>query len=185
MAPKHQQPHSCSVAPIPSPNTRVHPVVPLTSRVRPQLVSMSSLLESSGASQPVASLTLPAQTGRYLYQMALHNWKEDGLPARMNFDQSERRKLSLRDCHGRFQERDNFYPKQTYTTVFIAVQSTSGNRHYDRRCVLEIWSVYDSSDMLYGPKFEGWQLPNWRAKPAPRRKQTRFTSVTALKHKLP
>ena len=43
MAPKHQQPHSCSAAPIPSPNTRVHPVVPLTSRVRPQLVSVSSL----------------------------------------------------------------------------------------------------------------------------------------------
>ena len=42
MAPKHQQPHSCSAAPIPSPNTRVHPVVPLTSRVRPQLVSVSS-----------------------------------------------------------------------------------------------------------------------------------------------
>ena len=45
---------------------------------------------------------------------------------------------------------------------------------------------------IYGPEFEGWQLPKWRAKPvslrvesAPRRKQTRFTSVTALKHKLP
>ena len=39
--------------------------------------------------------------------------QEDGLPARMNFDQSEHRKFSLRDCHGRFQERENFYPKQT------------------------------------------------------------------------
>ena len=39
--------------------------------------------------------------------------------------------------------------------------------------------------MLYMPDFEGWQLSNQRAKPAsridPRRKQTRFTAVKAIK----
>ena len=46
----------------------------------------------------------------------------------MNFDQSERRKFSLRDCHGRFQERERIFApnkrKQLYLLLPKAHQET-------------------------------------------------------------
>ena len=46
----------------------------------------------------------------------------------------------------------------------IPVQITPGNQNYYYRYVSKIWSVYDSTDMLYGLEFEGWQLSNWHTK---------------------
>ena len=61
------------------------------------------------------------QTGWYLYETTLCKREKERPPARMNFDQSEARKISLRDCHGRFQERDKFDSKQTGMTIYIVI----------------------------------------------------------------
>ena len=105
--------------------------------------------------------------------MALCKWKKEWLPVRMNFDQSESRKISLRDCHGRFQGRGNFDHRNRWKishfpvqNTLLPVQITLGNRKYNCRYDPGIWCVYNSTDMLYGSDFEGWQLSNQRTKPA-------------------
>ena len=79
--------------------------------------------------------------------------------------------------------------EKKWQNLCIPVQITPVNQNYCSRYVSKIWSVYDSTDMLYMPEFQGWQLSNWCAKSVswrvnstPRHKQTRFTSVKALKH---
>ena len=87
--------------------------------------------------------------------------------------------------------KGNFDIKQTGITILFGpnnIRKTGNNWTY----VFEIWSVYDSTDMLYGPEFEGWELSNWRAKPVswrvnliPRQKTNQIQGCQIFKHELP
>ena len=107
MAPNHSLPHPCSEAPTPSPNTQVHPVG--KSKSGEYLMASRELWGiSTGAESHTPGLVKLADIITTLCKR-----EKERLPARMNFDQSEGRKFSLRDCHGQFQQRENFDTKQT------------------------------------------------------------------------
>ena len=150
MAPNHKEPNPCSVAPIPSPNTRVRPVFSLNSKGKPlsgdcvvavrELWGVSTVAESHTSG--LAKLADIYMKWRYVTENRIGSWCELILTNHRTVNSHCVTAMAAFMCEG------ILTPEKRKRIRVLMVQIAPENRNYYCRYVPEIWSVFDSTGML-------------------------------------